>query len=159
MVDLNPCTLMKSVRVECRRWERLGTRAGDAGGGSFHFHWVLLVSPDEAGVAPPGLGGGGDSHHLPESGVAVSTIISGVPLVISNLDDVMVSPAPPIAPVTGTSAPAPGRLGTTVSSFHRKIPDALKADLSAPRRVNDVTESQARLLIHPICRPNPSRPV
>jgi hypothetical protein len=102
MVDLNPCTLMKSVRVECREWERLGARAGDPDGGSFHFHWVLLVSPDEAGVAPPVLGGGGDSHHFLESGVAVSTIISGVPLVISNLDDVMVSPPPPIGPLTGT---------------------------------------------------------
>jgi hypothetical protein len=102
-VDLDPWTLMKSVRVECRGRERLGARAGDADGGSFHFHRVLLVSPDEAGVAPPVLGGGRDSHHFPESGVAVSTIISGVPLVISNLDDVMVSPAPPIAPLTGTS--------------------------------------------------------
>jgi hypothetical protein len=89
---------MKSVGVECRGRERLGVRAGDADGGSFHFHRVLLVSPDEAGEAPPVLGGGRDSHHFPESGVAVSTIISGVPLVISNLDDVMVSPAPPIAP-------------------------------------------------------------
>src|SRR5512142_2740115 len=97
-VDLVPCTLMESVRLECRGRERLGARAGEADGGSFHFHWVLLVSPDEAGVALPVLGGGGDSHHLPESGVAVSTIISGVPLVISNLDDAMVSPAPPIAP-------------------------------------------------------------
>ena len=102
-MDLAPWTLMKSVRVECRGRERLGARAGDADGGSFHFHRVLLVSPDEAGVAPPVLGRGGDSHHFPESGVAVSTIISGVPLVISNLDDVMVSPAPPIAPLTGTS--------------------------------------------------------
>src|SRR5690242_20535130 len=81
-VDLDPCTLMKSVRVECRGRKRLGARAGDAGGDSFHFHWVLLVSRDEAGVTPPVLGGGGDSHHFPESGVAVSTIISGVPLVI-----------------------------------------------------------------------------
>src|ERR1700685_3856583 len=88
---VDPSTLMKSVR----EWS--GACAGDAGGGCSHR--VLLASPDEAGVAPPVLGGGEDSRHFAESGVAVSTIIPGVPLVIPipNLDDVMVSPAPPIA--------------------------------------------------------------
>jgi hypothetical protein len=87
---------MKSVGVECHGRERLGARAGDAGGG--FSHQLFLASPDEAGVALPVLGGGGDSHHFAGSGVALSKIIPGVPLVIPNLDDVMVSPAPPIAP-------------------------------------------------------------
>ena len=125
---VDPCTLMKSVRVECRGRERFGARAGDAGDGC--SHQVLLASPDEAGVAPPVLGGGGDSHHFAESGVAVSTIIPGVPLVIPNLDDVMVRPAPPIAPLTSTSDTGPGRVRTTATSFHCGSPDALKADLS-----------------------------
>lgn len=131
-MDLDPWTLMKSVTVECRGRERLGARAGDADGGSFHFHRVLLASPDEAGVAPPVLGGGGDSHHFAESGVAVSTIIPGVPLVISNLDDVMGSPAPPIAPLTSTSDTGPGRVRTTASSFHCKIPRRADSGLIAP---------------------------
>jgi hypothetical protein len=70
---------------------------------------VLLASPDEAGVAPPVLGEGGDSRHFAESGVAVSTIIPRVPLVRPNLDDVMVSPAPPIALLASTSDTRPGR--------------------------------------------------
>jgi len=104
----------------------LGVRPGDGGGGSFHFHRVLLVSsgvsPDEAGVAPPVLGRGGDSHHFSELGVAVSTIISGVPLVISSLDNVMVSPRTTYCPLAGTSNTGPDRVRTTISSLHCKIP-------------------------------------